>query len=207
MPSPVDPGEAGRIAEAVLHLKLSHVVITSPTRDDLPDGGAAVYAATVSAIRVASPDTRVELLIPDFKASPECIERVVSSHPDIIGHNVETVPRLYHVRSGADYSLSLNVLRICGDLAHGTGIKSGIMLGLGEKIEEVIQVMKDLRTVGCRYLSIGQYLAPSRQHYPVQEFVHPEVFKSLRAEAVSLGFSHVESGPYVRSSYHAAEYK
>jgi lipoic acid synthetase len=205
-PLPVDPDETGRIAEAVLKLKLSHVVITSPTRDDLPDGGASVYAATVSAIRTASPHTRIELLIPDLKADPVSLQCVVSSRPDIIGHNVETVPRLYHVRSGADYNLSLNVLRTCSEMDTDIAIKSGIMLGLGEKVEEVVQVMTDLRAVGCRFLSIGQYLAPSRHHYPVQEYVPPDVFERLREAGTDLGFSHVESGPYVRSSYHAGEY-
>jgi lipoic acid synthetase len=207
MPSAVDPDESGRIAEAVLQLKLSHVVITSPTRDDLPDGGASFYAATVSAIRTASPQTRIELLIPDLKADPESIQRVVLSKPDIVGHNVETVPRLYHIRSGSDYALSLNVLRLCSEIDSDIALKSGIMLGLGEKTEEVVQVMTDLRAVGCRFLSIGQYLAPSRQHYPVQEYVPPDVFERLRAAGTDLGFSHVESGPYVRSSYHAGEYK
>lgn len=206
-PLPVDPEEPSRVAAAVQRLKLSHVVITSPTRDDLPDGGASIYSETVSSIRATSPDTRIELLIPDFLADPDSLRCVVASQPDIIAHNVETVPRLYHVRSGADYHRSLEVLRVCGELAPGINIKSGIMLGMGEKADEVTQVMKDLRAAGCRYLSIGQYLAPSRQHYPVQEYVRPEVFEHLREIGIELGFSHVESGPYVRSSYHAAEYR
>lgn len=206
-PLPVDQDEPARIAVAVQRLKLSHVVITSPTRDDLPDGGASIYSATVSAIRSTSPGTRVELLIPDLQADPASLRCVVASQPDIIAHNVETVPRLYHVRSGADYQRSLEVLYVCGTLAPGISIKSGIMLGMGEKAEEVIGVMKDLRAAGCRYLSIGQYLAPSRQHYPVQEYVRPEVFEYLREMGIELGFSHVESGPYVRSSYHAGEYR
>ena len=207
VPLPVDQHEPSRIAEAVQRLKLSHVVITSPTRDDLPDGGASIYSATVSAIRSASPDTRIELLIPDLQADPDSLGCVVASQPDIIAHNVETVPRLYHVRSGADYHRSLDVLRICRELAPEIDTKSGIMLGLGEQVEEVRQVMRDLRAVGCRYLSIGQYLAPSREHYPVQEYVRPELFERLREAGLELGFSHVESGPYVRSSYHAGEYR
>ena len=207
VPLPVDPHEPARIAEAAQRLRLSHVVITSPTRDDLPDGGASIYSATVSAIRSASPETRIELLIPDLQADPDSLGCVVASQPDIIAHNVETVPRLYHVRSGADYHRSLDVLRICGELAPEISIKSGIMLGLGEQVEEVRQVMRDLRAVGCRYLSIGQYLAPSREHYPVQEYVRPELFERLREAGLELGFSHVESGPYVRSSYHAGEYR
>ena len=206
VPLPVDHDEPCRVAEAVSRLKLSHVVITSPTRDDLPDGGAETYAATVAAIRSASPATRIELLIPDFQGSRDCLEMVVSARPDIIAHNVETVPRLYHIRSGADYGRSLEVLRTCGVLAPEIRVKSGIMLGMGEGGEEVQQVLRDLRDVGCMYLSIGQYLAPSRQHYPVQEYVRPELFELLRDMALGLGFSHVESGPYVRSSYHAGQY-
>jgi lipoic acid synthetase len=207
VPLPVDPHEPARVAEAAQRLRLSHVVITSPTRDDLPDGGASIYSATVSAIRLASPETRIELLIPDLQADPDSLGCVVASQPDIIAHNVETVPRLYHVRSGADYHRSLDVLRICRELAPEIDTKSGIMLGLGEQVEEVRQVMRDLRAVGCRYLSIGQYLAPSREHYPVQEYVRPELFERLRHVGIELGFSHVESGPYVRSSYHAGEYR
>lgn len=205
-PQPVDTGEPARVAEAVRRLKLSHVVITSPTRDDLPDGGAAQYAATVAAIRSLSPATRIELLIPDFQGSAPSLETVAMSRPDIIGHNVETVPRLYQIRSGADYARSLEVLRICAGLAPDIRTKSGIMLGMGETGDEVLQVLSDLRDAGCAYLSIGQYLAPSRRHYPVQEYVRPELFESLRLQALEMGFSHVESGPYVRSSYHAGKY-
>ncbi|MFA7062488.1 MAG: lipoyl synthase, partial [Pedobacter sp.] len=186
--------------------KLSHVVITSPTRDDLPDGGAGLYTATVEAIRSLSPTTRIELLIPDFQGSRQSLEMVVASRPDIIAHNVETVPRLYHIRSGSDYDRSLEVLRLCSELAPDIRVKSGIMLGMGEMEDEVRGVLKNLREVGCVYLSVGQYLAPSRQHYPVQEYVPPELFELLRETALNLGFSHVESGPYVRSSYHAGQY-
>lgn len=206
IPLPVDTSEPTRVAEAVARLKLSHVVVTSPTRDDLSDGGAEVYAATVTAIRRASPATRVELLIPDFQGNTSSVEVVVNSHPDIIAHNVETVPRLYHIRSGADYSRSLEVLRVCAGMAPDIRTKSGIMLGMGEQETEVLQVFSDLKDAGCSYLSIGQYLAPSRHHYPVQEYILPEQFESLRASALKLGFSHVESGPYVRSSYHAGKY-
>jgi lipoic acid synthetase len=206
VPLPVDSDEPARVAEAVARLKLSHVVITSPTRDDLPDGGASLYAATVSAIRASSPTTRIELLIPDFQAVVASLEVVVAAEPDIIGHNVETVPRLYHIRSGAAYDRSLEVLRLCAALAPDIRTKSGIMLGMGESEAEVLQVFSDLRSVECAYLSIGQYLAPSRRHHQVQEFVPPERFETLRSAAVALGFSHVESGPYVRSSYHAGKY-
>lgn len=206
LPLPVDTSEPTRVAEAVARLKLSHVVVTSPTRDDLSDGGAEVYAATVTAIRCSSPSTRIELLIPDFQGSELSIKAVVASCPDIIAHNLETVPRLYQIRSGADYCRSLEVLRICAGMAPDIRTKSGIMLGMGEQEAEVLQVFRDLKDAGCSYLSIGQYLAPSRHHYPVQEYILPEQFESLRASALKMGFSHVESGPYVRSSYHAEKY-
>lgn len=205
-PVTVENDEPGRVAEAVFRLKLSHVVITSPTRDDLPDGGAAVYAATVAAIRAISPATRIELLIPDFQGERSSLAVVVASCPDILGHNVETVPCLYHIRSGADYRRSLDVLKICNELAPEIKTKSGIMLGMGEVEEDVLEVFRDLRDVNCDYLSIGQYLAPSRAHYPVQEYIPPARFDELRRTALALGFSHVESGPYVRSSYHAGQY-
>ena len=206
VPLPVDRDEAVRVAEAVARLNLSHVVITSPTRDDLTDGGASLYAATVAAIRASSPAARIELLIPDFQGVLTSLETVVTARPDIIAHNVETVPRLYQIRSGADYRRSLDLLQSCTDLAPDIRTKSGIMLGMGETGDEVLQVLRDLRAVGCSYLSIGQYLAPSRRHYPVQEYVLPELFESLRSAAMEMGFSHVESGPYVRSSYHAGKY-
>ena len=206
-PLPVDNEEPTRIGEAVARLKLTHVVITSPTRDDLPDGGSSQYVATVSTIRKTSAGTRIELLIPDLLGSQESLALITASHPDIIAHNIETVPRLYHVRSGADYQRSLAVLKACRELAPLISTKSGIMLGMGEEEQEVEQVIEDLRRVDCGYLSIGQYLAPSRKHYPVQEYIRPEVFERLREHALTAGFSHVESGPYVRSSYHAGLYK
>ncbi|MBW4057197.1 MAG: lipoyl synthase [Proteobacteria bacterium] len=205
-PLPVDGDEPARVAEAVSRLKLSHVVVTSPTRDDLPDGGAEIYAATVAAIRTVSPATRIELLIPDFQGYMASLEAVVASRPDIIAHNVETVPRLYHIRYGSQYGCSLEVLRLCTKMAPDIRTKSGIMLGMGETEDEVLQVLRDLQGIGCAYLSIGQYLAPSRKHFPVQEYVSPELFESLRLQALEIGFSHVESGPYVRSSYHAGQY-
>ncbi len=205
-PLPVDRDEPARVAEAVQRLKLAHVVITSPTRDDLPDGGASLYAATVAAIRAVSPATRIEPLIPDFQGLRQSLETVMASGPDIIAHNLETVPRLYHIRSGADYGRSLEVLRMCRELGLHIPTKSGIMLGMGETVDEGVQVLGDLRAVGCAYLSIGQYLAPSRRHYPVREYVRPELFEQLRETALGMGFAHVESGPYVRSSYHAGNY-
>jgi len=205
-PLPVDRDEPGRVAEAVARLGLRHVVITSPTRDDLPDGGASLHAATVAAIRAASPATRIEPLIPDFLGDHQSLALVMAARPDIIAHNMETVARLYHIRSGADYCRSLELLRICRELSPETPVKSGVMLGLGESEDEVVQLFHDLRGAGCAYLSIGQYLAPSRGHYPVQEYVRPERFDSLRETALGMGFVHVESAPYVRSSYHAGEY-
>ena len=207
VPLQVDVDEPDRIAEAVVRLKLTHVVITSPTRDDLPDGGASHYFATVTSIKNASPATRIEVLIPDFLGNRQSLETIIGSKPDIIAHNVETVPRLYHVRSGADYRRSLQLLKDCHELASFISSKSGIMLGMGEEESEVVQVIDELRGASCTYLSIGQYLSPSKKHYPVQEYIQPEVFARLRDLALKAGFSHVESGPYVRSSYHAGQYK
>ena len=205
-PLPVDPGEPARVAEAVARLELAHVVVTSQTRDDLPDGGAAVYAATVEAIRRRSPATRIELLISDFQGSRSSIARIGDAGPDVIGHNLETVPRLYAIRPGAGYRRSLEVLTTAKELASAIPTKSGLMLGLGEDLDEVRGVLADLKEAGCSYISLGQYLAPSRQHHPVVEFIPPETFGLLRREALHLGFAHVESGPYVRSSYRASDY-
>jgi lipoic acid synthetase len=205
-PLPADCGEPERVAEAVRRLDLGFVVITSPTRDDLPDGGAGIFSRTVAAIRSISPGTGIELLIPDFQGDRESIATVVRARPDIIGHNLETVPRLYHIREGADYRRSLEVLRMLHRLHPSLKTKSGIMLGLGEEENEVLEVLGELLETGCRYLSIGQYLAPSRNHYPVKCFVPPEKFEDYRAQALAMGFEHVESGPYVRSSYHAEQY-
>jgi lipoic acid synthetase len=194
------------VAEAVVRLKLSHVVITSPTRDDLPDGGAAYFAATVTAIHGRSPDTAVELLIPDFGGNQEALALVLASSPAILAHNLETVPRLYAIRKGADYKRSLALLERAAMLHGSIPTKSGVMLGLGETMDEIESVMGDLRRVGCSYLSLGQYLAPSRRHHPVVEYIRPELFDELRLKASGFGFRHVESGPYVRSSYHADRY-
>jgi lipoic acid synthetase len=205
-PLPLDPGEPARVAAAVVRLALSHVVVTSPTRDDLPDGGAAHYAATVAALHAAAPATAVELLIPDLQGCEASLATVVAAAPHILGHNVETVPRLYGIRSGADYGRSLALLAAARRLAPGLATKSGLMLGLGETEAEILAVFRDLAAAGCTYLSVGQYLAPSRNHFPVQEFVPPERFERYREQALALGFRHVESAPYVRSSYHAAHY-
>ncbi|ABK99846.1 lipoyl synthase [Pelobacter propionicus] len=205
-PEEVDQEEPQRVAQAVARLGLSHVVITSPTRDDLDDGGASLFAQTVRAIRAVTPSTRIELLIPDFLGDIPSLDRVIASAPDILAHNLETVPRLYHIRAGADYNRSLELLRHCGETAPAIRLKSGIMLGLGEKEQEILELFRDLREVGCVYLSIGQYLAPSKRHHPVREYIHPDRFEYLREQALQMGFVHLESGPYVRSSYHAGSY-
>lgn len=206
VPLAADPDEPRRVAEAVLRLGLRHVVVTSPTRDDLADGGAGQYAATVAAIRETSPATAVELLVPDFGGDNQALETVLSARPAILTHNLETVPRLYAVRQGADYRRSLNLLERAAAAAGAAATKSGIMLGLGETEEELLAVLQDLRQVGCSYLSIGQYLAPSKRHQPVVAYISPERFELLRQQALTMGFRHVESSPYTRSSYHAANY-
>ena len=206
-PLPLDLGEPGRVAEAVKHLGLKHVVITSVTRDDLGDGGAEFFAQTVKCIRESSFEVKIEILVPDFGHSLKSLKTVINSKPDIIAHNLETVPSLYQeVRKGANYFGSLNLLRMVNDLSLGIKIKSGLMLGLGESQEEVFLVMKDLRSVGCDFLSIGQYLSPTKQHYPVKEYITPEQFSNYKKEGKQLGFLHIESAPYVRSSYKASEY-
>ena len=205
-PQPLDQDEPARVAAAISRLKLRHVVITSPTRDDLSDGGAAHFARTVTAIRAVSGDTKIELLVPDFMGDRASLAKVLSAGPDILGHNIETVPRLYAIRAGADYRRSLELLRQSVEIAPQIPVKSGIMLGLGESREEVLETIADIRKTGCSYLSIGQYLAPSRKHHPVAEYLLPEEFEFYRKKALSTGFSHVESAPYVRSSYHAADY-
>jgi lipoic acid synthetase len=205
-PLPPDSDEPSRVAEAVLRLTLSHVVVTSPTRDDLADGGAGHFAATVAAIRERSPATSVELLVPDFGGDQQALQTVLAARPAILAHNLETVPRLYAVRQGADYRRSLSLLERAAAAADAAPTKSGIMLGLGETEEEVLHVLQDLWQAGCSYLSIGQYLAPSRRHQPVVAYIPPERFEALRQRALAMGFRHVESSPYTRSSYHAANY-
>ena len=206
---PLEPDldEPNRVAQAVARLGLKHVVITSVTRDDLADGGAGIFAKTVLSIKRNSPDVTIEVLIPDFKLSQSSLKVVVESGPQIIAHNIETVPSLYQVvRQGADYLRSLDLLRIIKEASPALKTKTGLMLGLGEKEEEVTAVMEDLRSVRCDFLSIGQYLAPSQAHYPVKEYIAPEQFDYYKEKGRKLGFLHIESSPYVRSSYMAAEY-
>jgi len=202
-PAPPDPEEPQHVAEASRRLGLTFVVVTSVARDDLKDGGASHFAATVRAIREQNPEARVEVLVPDFKGDPDSIRLVVESGPAVFNHNLETVERLTkRVRIQARYSRSLDVLRIAK--AQGQPVtKTGIMLGLGETEAEVLALVRDARAAGCDILTIGQYLQPTKQHLPVAEFVHPDRFKAFEAAAYALGFTSVFSGPLVRSSYHA----
>jgi len=203
-PLAVDAGEPLRVAEAVARLGLRHVVVTSVNRDDLPDGGAAHFAATARALRRLLPACRIEVLVPDFQGNLASVAEVVASPIDVFNHNLETVPRLYRrVRAGARYERSLAVLHAAREGQGGLLTKSGLMLGLGETEEELLRVFSDLRAIGCDILTLGQYLRPSRDHLPVERYVPPEEFADLRAEALALGFRHVEAGPLVRSSYHA----
>jgi len=206
VPVALDPDEPIRLAEAVLLMRIKHAVITTVTRDDLSDGGAAHFVAVIEAVREASPGTRIEVLTSDFGGNLQSVDIVANALPDVFNHNLETVPRLYaEVRPGAEYLRSLQVLARVKELHSDMPTKSGLMLGLGERHDEVVDVMRDLREVGCDMLTLGQYLRPSRKHLPVAEFVRPTEFESLALEAESLGFSAVASAPFVRSSYHAGE--
>ncbi len=203
-PLAVDPGEPLRVASAVARLGLGHVVVTSVNRDDLPDGGAAHFAGTARAIKRLQPACRVEVLVPDFQGNLASVAEVVASPIDVFNHNLETVPRLYRrVRAGARYARSLAVLDAARRGRDGLLTKTGLMLGLGETQEELASVFRDLRSIGCDILTLGQYLRPSGEHLPVERYLPPEEFVALGAEALALGFRHVEAGPLVRSSYHA----
>jgi lipoyl synthase len=203
-PEGLDLEEPFRVAEAIRVMGIKHAVITSVNRDELPDGGAAIFAETIRQARLVSPSVSVEVLIPDFRGVRWALDIVVAARPDILNHNVETVPRLYQrVRPQAKYERSLDLLRQAKE--GGMVTKSGLMLGLGESIEEVQQVMQDLRGVGCDILTRGQYLQPTKKHLPVDRYVHPDEFRWLKGKGLTMGFRHVESGPLVRSSYHAAE--
>ncbi|NLM38074.1 MAG: lipoyl synthase [Firmicutes bacterium] len=205
-PEPVAPDEPQRVAEAVARLQLSHVVVTSVTRDDLPDGGAGQFAAVVTAVRRLNPGVTVEVLIPDFQGDQAALQKVLAARPDVLNHNLETVPRLYpNVRPEADYRRSLNLLAQVKALDPGILTKSGLMVGLGETEDELTAVMKDLRATGCDLLTIGQYLAPSRAHHRVAAYVTPAQFARYEQTGRELGFRHVAAGPFVRSSYRAAE--
>ncbi len=205
-PAPLDPDEPRRVAEAAERLGLRHVVVTTVTRDDLPDGGAAHFVAVIEAVRGAVPDAAVEVLTSDFGGRAASVDTVAAARPDVFNHNVETVPRLYReVRPEADYERSLWVLERVRMTQPDLPTKSGLMLGLGERRDEVVEVMRDLRARDVSMLTLGQYLRPSKQHLPVAEFVEPAEFASLAREAYALGFSAVASAPFVRSSYHAGE--
>ena len=202
----VDPEEPENLAKAAVELGLKHVVVTTVTTVDLPDGGAGHFAKVVNAIRDKDSSITIELLISDLKGQKEAIKTVVDSKPEIINHNVETVPRLYkEIRPMAIYKRSLDVLKLVKEMDDTILTKSGMMVGLGETEEEVIEVMKDLRNIDCDFLTIGQYLRPSEKHYPVKEYVTPETFERYRAKAEELGFKFIASGPFVRSSYKAAD--
>jgi lipoyl synthase len=200
----LDPEEPRRVAEAALKMGLSHIVVTSVNRDDLPDGGACHFAETARALKALKPDCTVEVLTPDFQGDEEAVATVAQSPIEIYNHNTETVPRLYkRVRPGAKYERSLRVLQRAKEVRADLKTKTGLMLGLGETYEELLEVFGDLRAVGCDILTLGQYLRPSKEQLPVERYVHPDEFVALREEALALGFRHVESGPLVRSSYHA----
>jgi lipoic acid synthetase len=205
-PKALDPTEPTRLAEAVRRLNLNHVVITSVNRDDLPDGGASQFVRCIEAVRNVSPNTTIEVLIPDLCGNWDALELIVQSRPEVLNHNTETVPRLYRrVRPQGSYDRSLELLRRARELAPWIYTKSGIMVGLGETDVEVQQVMRDLRAVDCDILTIGQYLQPSAKHLGVQEFVTPEQFDAWRQWGEALGFLQVVSSPLTRSSYHAEQ--
>ena len=205
-PPVYDPDEPLRVADAVGRLELRHAVITSVDRDDLPDFGAGIFAATVRAIRERLPDCSIEVLVPDFQGDESAIATVLAARPDVYNHNTETVPRLYkRARPGGRYSRVLELFRFAKRVAPDVPTKSGIILGMGETIEEVIDVMKDLRSVDVDILTLGQYLRPSADHIPLDRYYTPDEFRHLREVGLAQGFRHVESGPLVRSSYHAWE--
>ena len=201
-----DSGEPRRVAKAVQDMGLRYVVITSVTRDDIPDGGSVIFAETIRHIRERIPDAFVEVLIPDFNGNAHALQTVLEARPDVLNHNLETVPRLYpRVRPEAVYHGSLDLLSHARAYAPAIPAKSGLMLGLGETWEELRQVFEELIKVNCRILTLGQYLQPTKEHLPVERFVPPEEFEELRQTALEMGFSGVASGPFVRSSYHANE--
>lgn len=205
-PEPIDWDEPRRVAEAVATLGLKHAVVTSVNRDDDNIGGAKVFAETIREIRELTPDCRIEVLIPDFQGLDEALKIVLDANPDVLNHNTETVPRLYRVvRSGARYERTLILLANVKKFSPGMVTKSGVMVGLGESSEELVEVFRDLGSRGVDILTVGQYLRPSKDHLPIARFYAPEEFQYLKDQALRFGFRHVESGPMVRSSYHAHE--
>ena len=206
LPLALDYEEPERVARAVAHLGLKYAVVTSVNRDDRKDGGAEIFALTIKAIRRIKPDCRVEVLIPDFQGSREALETVIAARPDVLDHNIETVPRLYRtVRPGARYDQSLRLLSAVRQIDATITTKSGMMLGLGEETSEVLGAMRNLRAHGCQILTLGQYLRPSLDHLPIDRYYTPAEFLELKEEGMRMGFRHVESGPLVRSSYHARD--
>jgi lipoic acid synthetase len=204
VPLPVNPDEPQKIADASKEMGLRYVVITSVTRDDLADGGAEHFAKTVQAVRSCLPEAKIEILTPDFKGNINALITLIQSNPDVYTHNVETVPRLYPiVKPSSAYQRSLNMLRYIKILASYIKTKSGLMLGLGERLDEVVDVLRDLRTAGCDFVTIGQYLRPSKLNIPVVEYIRPEIFEELRLRAIDMGFDFVASAPLVRSSKNA----
>ena len=205
-PAAVDRAEPARVADAIRTLDLNYVVITSVDRDDLEDGGASIFADTIRETRARAPGCRIEVLIPDFQGNEAALRAVLDARPDVLNHNTETVPRLYRMaRSGGRYPRTLELLDRSRRLAPDIPTKSGLMVGLGEERDELVATIKDLRGVGCGILTIGQYLRPSAGHAPMSRYYHPDEFRDLKQVALDLGFVHVESGPLVRSSYHAHE--
>jgi lipoic acid synthetase len=205
-PSEVDRAEPERVSNAIETLGLDYVVITSVDRDDLIDGGASAFAETVRLTRARRQTCRIEVLIPDFQGREDALRQVLDAGPDVLNHNTETVPRLYRmVRSGGRYARTLELLERSHRHAPAIPTKTGVMVGLGETTDELVSTFQDLRAVGCRILTIGQYLRPTESHAPMVRYYHPEEFADLRRRALDLGFVHVESGPLVRSSYHAHE--
>ena len=206
LPQGLDLQEPIRLAETVQRLELKYVVITSVNRDDLPDGGAFIFAQCVKQIRNRTPDCKVELLIPDFQGNWDALASTMESSPDTLNHNIETVRRVFRrVRPKGDYDQSLELIRRVKEISPGSVTKSGMMVGLGETWDEIMETMRDLRTVGCDLLTVGQYLRPSQKHAPISKWYTPAEFNELRLEGEALGFHHVASGPLVRSSYHADE--
>jgi len=205
-PAPLDVGEPQRLTDAVAQMELKHVVITSVDRDDLPNGGAEVFAACIAEIRRRLPATSIEVLIPDFKGNPEALRIIVAARPDILNHNLETIARLYRIaRPGGRYTRALELLRTAKEMNPDLLTKSGVICGLGEEWDELLVAIRDLRAQGVDIITLGQYLRPSEQHLPIARWYTPDEFTELKRYGMSLGFRHVESGPLVRSSYHAWE--
>lgn len=203
---PIDSREPEQVAEAAQQMSLKYVVITSVTRDDLADGGAGHFAETISAVRLRLPEAKIEVLVPDLQGNWNSLKKIITAKPDVLNHNLETVPRLYaDVRPQAVYQRSLELLRQVRNMDAALPTKSGLMLGLGEEEKEILQTLLDLVEAGCNILTLGQYLQPSPRHMSIQRFVTPDEFEKLKSKALEIGFTRVASGPLVRSSYHARE--